>query len=110
MLNHTFVVVKTCSGASRYDVFINFKGEDTCYEFTGHLHKALCNKGIRAFIDEDDLERGDKITTTLEEAIKGSRIAITVFSKDYASSSFCLDELVTIFGCYRKKTHYSCLL
>ncbi|KHN46568.1 TMV resistance protein N [Glycine soja] len=97
-------MAKTCSGASRYDVFINFRGEDTRFAFTGHLHKALCNKGIRAFMDENDIKRGDEIRATLEEAIKGSRIAITVFSKDYASSSFCLDELATILGCYREKT------
>ena len=97
-------MAETFSGASRYDVFINFRGEDTRFAFTGHLHKALCNKGIRAFMDENDIKRGDEIRATLEEAIKGSRIAITVFSKDYASSSFCLDELATILGCYREKT------
>ncbi|KHN46559.1 TMV resistance protein N [Glycine soja] len=97
-------MAETCSGASRYDVFINFRGEDTRYEFTGHLHQALCKKGIRAFFDEEDLQTGDEITTKLEEAIKGSRIAITVFSKGYASSSFCLNELATILGCYREKT------
>ncbi|KAG5047233.1 hypothetical protein JHK86_016639 [Glycine max] len=104
ILNFFLLMAETCSGASRYDVFINFRGEDTRYEFTGHLHQALCKKGIRAFFDEEDLQTGDEITTKLEEAIKGSRIAITVFSKGYASSSFCLNELATILGCYREKT------
>ncbi|RZC09378.1 TMV resistance protein N-like [Glycine soja] len=104
ILNIFLLMAETCSGASRYDVFINFRGEDTRYEFTGHLHQALCKKGIRAFFDEEDLQTGDEITTKLEEAIKGSRIAITVFSKGYASSSFCLNELATILGCYREKT------
>ncbi|KAG5020700.1 hypothetical protein JHK87_016555 [Glycine soja] len=97
-------MAETFSGASRYDVFINFRGEDTRHGFTGHLYKALCDKGIRAFMEEVDLKRGEEITRTLEEAIKGSRIAITVLSKDYASSSFCLNELETILGCYREKT------
>ncbi|KAL5147655.1 TMV resistance protein N [Glycine soja] len=104
ILNFFLLMAKTCSGASRYDVFINFRGEDTRHGFTGHLYKALCDKGIRAFMDEEDLKRGEKITTKLKEAIKGSRIAITVLSKDYASSSFCLDELETILGCYRENT------
>lgn len=104
ILNIFLLMAETCSGASRYDVFINFRGEDTRYEFTGHLHQALCKKGIRAFFDEEDLQTGDEITTKLEEAIKGSRIAITVLSKGYASSSFCLNELATILGCYREKT------
>ncbi|KHN46556.1 TMV resistance protein N isoform B [Glycine soja] len=55
-------------------------------------------------MDENDIQRGEEIRATLEEAIKGSRIAITVLSKDYAYSSFCLDELKTILGCYREKT------
>ncbi|RZC09377.1 TMV resistance protein N [Glycine soja] len=104
ILNFFLLMAETCSGASRYDVFINFRAEDTRYEFIRHLYKALCDKGIRAFIDEVDLQRGDKITKKLKEAIEGSRIAITVFSKNYASSSFCLDELATILGCYREKT------
>ncbi|KAL5147662.1 TMV resistance protein N [Glycine soja] len=95
-------MAETFSGASRYDVFINFRGEDTRHGFTGHLYDALRRKGIRAFMDENDIQRGEEIRTTLEEAIKGSRIAITVLSKDYASSSFCLNELETILGCYRE--------
>ena len=104
ILNFFLLMAETFSGASRYDVFINFRGEDTRHGFTGHLYKALRDEGIRAFMDEVDLKRGEEIRTTLEEAIKGSRIAITVFSKDYASSSFCLNELETILGCYREKT------
>ncbi|CAI8584460.1 unnamed protein product [Vicia faba] len=76
-----------------YDVFLSFRGPDTRYGFTGNLHKALCDTGIRAFIDDRELEGGDDIKTSLSEAIQDSRIAILVFSANYASSSFCLDEL-----------------
>ncbi|KHN24510.1 TMV resistance protein N [Glycine soja] len=89
----------TRSLASIYDVFLSFRGEDTRHGFTGNLYKALDNRGIYTFIDDQELPRGDEITPALSKAIQESRIAITVLSQNYASSSFCLDELVTILHC-----------
>jgi len=86
-----------------YQVFISFKGTDTRHCFTGNLYKALHNKGIHTFIDKNNLQRGDEITTSLVKAIEESRILIPVFSANYASSSFCLDELVHIIHCYKTK-------
>ncbi|XP_070661736.1 disease resistance protein RUN1-like [Malus domestica] len=83
----------------KYDVFLSFRGEDTRKGFTGHLHTALEEKGYKAFIDEDDLERGEEIKPELLRAIEKSRISIIVFSKRYADSSWCLDELVKIMEC-----------
>ncbi|KAI9128801.1 hypothetical protein K1719_000284 [Acacia pycnantha] len=47
----------------------------------------------------DEIRIGDEITPTLLKAIQESRMAITVFSEEYASSTFCLDELVQIHQC-----------
>ncbi|CAN6564252.1 unnamed protein product [Malus baccata var. baccata] len=85
-----------------YDVFLSFSGEDTRYGFTGHLHQALKDKGYRVFIDEDGLERGEEIRGELLGAIEESKISIIVFSKMYADSSWCLDELVKIMECRDK--------
>ncbi|PNX97863.1 TMV resistance protein N-like, partial [Trifolium pratense] len=79
-----------------YDVFLSFRGLDTRYGFTGNLYIALHNKGIHTFIDNEELERGQEITPSLLKAIEESRIAIIILSENYASSSFCLDELVKI--------------
>ncbi|KAL5559992.1 hypothetical protein UlMin_036203, partial [Ulmus minor] len=88
----------------KYDVFISFRGEDTRNGFTSHLHSALCDgKQITAYIDQVDLEKGDTISPALLQAIEGSAISIIVFSKDYASSRWCLDELVHILKCKEKK-------
>ncbi|KAL2967712.1 hypothetical protein AAZX31_16G190100 [Glycine max] len=89
----------TRSLASFYDVFLSFRGEDTRRGFTGYLYKALHDRGIYTFIDDQELRRGDEIAPALSKAIQESRIAITVLSQNYASSSFCLDELVTILHC-----------
>ncbi|XP_027924365.1 toll/interleukin-1 receptor-like protein isoform X2 [Vigna unguiculata] len=83
-----------------YDVFLSFRGEDTRHGFTGNLYKALCDKGIHTFIDDEDLQSGEEITPALVKAIEESRIAIVVLSQNYASSSFCLDELATILHCH----------
>ncbi|RHN52279.1 putative TIR domain, P-loop containing nucleoside triphosphate hydrolase [Medicago truncatula] len=88
-------------------VFLSFRGSDTRNNFTGNLYKALVDKGICTFMDDNDLERGDEITPSLVKAIEESRIFIPIFSANYASSSFCLDELVQIIHCYKTK---SCLV
>ncbi|KEH26858.1 disease resistance protein (TIR-NBS-LRR class) [Medicago truncatula] len=78
-------------------------GTDTRHGFTGNLYKALTDKGIKTFIDDNDLQRGDEITPSLLKAIEESRIFIPVFSINYATSKFCLDELVHIIHCYKTK-------
>lgn len=50
---------------------------------------------------DDNLERGEEISAALYKAIEGSRISIVVFSKKYADSSWCLNELLVILH-YRK--------
>ena len=84
-----------------YDVFLSFRGEDTRNNFTSHLYKALCDQGFNTFID-NDLQRGEKISLELLKTIKLSMISIVVFSKNYASSTWCLNELVQIFECRSK--------
>nr|XP_028964884.1 TMV resistance protein N-like [Malus domestica] len=82
----------------KYDVFLSFRGEDTRYGFTSHLHEALKARGYRVFIDEDDLQRGEEIKELLK-VIEESMISIIIFSRRYADSSWCLDELVKIMEC-----------
>nr|XP_028965802.1 TMV resistance protein N-like [Malus domestica]XP_028965806.1 TMV resistance protein N-like [Malus domestica]XP_028965809.1 TMV resistance protein N-like [Malus domestica]XP_028965810.1 TMV resistance protein N-like [Malus domestica]XP_028965812.1 TMV resistance protein N-like [Malus domestica]XP_028965815.1 TMV resistance protein N-like [Malus domestica]XP_028965816.1 TMV resistance protein N-like [Malus domestica]XP_028965824.1 TMV resistance protein N-like [Malus domestica]XP_02896582 len=85
-----------------YDVFLSFSGVDTRNGFTGHLHRALTDRGYQAYIDEDDLKRGEEIQKELFQAIEESKISIIVFSKRYASSSWCLNELMKIIECRDK--------
>ncbi|XP_070681489.1 disease resistance protein RUN1-like isoform X3 [Malus domestica] len=82
----------------KYDVFINFRGEDTRRGFVSHLYNALVKKPINAFIDAEKLRKGDHLSELLT-AIRESRLSIVVFSQDYASSTWCLKELVQILKC-----------
>jgi hypothetical protein len=88
-----------------YDVFLSFRGEDTRKNFTDHLYSALVRVGIRTFRDDEELRRGKTISTELLNAIRGSRISIVVFSKGYATSRWCLDELVEIVHCRNTTGH-----
>nr|ADZ44604.1 TIR-NBS-LRR type protein [Fragaria x ananassa] len=95
------VIIEECSPTYKYHVFLSFRGEDTRNNFTGHLYSALREKGIFTFMD-DQLIRGEEISPALIQAIEQSKISIVVFSGNYASSKWCLDELVKILDCKKK--------
>ncbi|XP_061345849.1 disease resistance-like protein DSC1 [Gastrolobium bilobum] len=88
---------------AKHDVFLSFRGEDTRCTFTSHLYAALRRCKIATFIDDEEIKRGDKISPTLLSAIESSKISITIFSENYASSTWCLDELERIIECKEKK-------
>ncbi|BBH03036.1 Disease resistance protein TIR-NBS-LRR class family [Prunus dulcis] len=88
----------------------------TCGIHTQQLHgpppHALKEAGFNVFIDDEELEKGEDITAELVfrlkkktaelvQAILGSRISVIVFSRRYAASSWCLEELVKIMECKR---------
>ncbi|XP_045787764.1 disease resistance protein RPV1-like isoform X2 [Trifolium pratense] len=84
----------------KYDVFVNFRGSDIRKGFLAHLIKALSEKKIVTFVD-DKLKRGDEISA-LYDAIEKSLISLVIFSQNYTSSAWCLDELVKIVECREK--------
>ncbi|KAI3739634.1 hypothetical protein L2E82_30044 [Cichorium intybus] len=89
-------VHSSSSDDHRYDVFLSFRGVDTRRSFTDHLHKALIDANIETFLDDEEIETGEDLKPELESAIKASRASIIVLSKNYATSTWCLDELVLI--------------
>ncbi|XP_049410679.1 TMV resistance protein N-like [Solanum stenotomum] len=89
----------------KYDVFLSFRGEDTRKTFTGHLYEGLNNRGIFTFQDDKRLEHGDSITEELLKAIEESQVALVVFSENYATSRWCLNELVKIMECKKEENN-----
>ncbi|XP_042753673.1 TMV resistance protein N isoform X3 [Lactuca sativa] len=83
----------------QYHVFLSFRGEDTRKNFVDHLYTALEQLGIYSYKDDETLPRGESIGPSLEKAIEESQIAVIIFSKNYADSVWCLDELVHIMKC-----------
>lgn len=86
--------------ASFCHVFLSFRGE-TRNKFTCFLYEALKAEGFVPFMDKSDIRVGDEVDLTIKEGIRNSMSAIIIFSQNYASSTWCLDELVLILE--RKK-------
>ncbi|XP_039167194.1 TMV resistance protein N-like [Eucalyptus grandis] len=92
--------VATSSGYD-YEVFLSFRGPDTRDAFTDYLYTRLDDAGIRTFKDDEELRIGEEFAPKLLQAIKQSKISIPIFSKGYASSVWCLKELVQMVECQK---------
>ncbi|XP_042483506.1 disease resistance protein RUN1-like [Macadamia integrifolia] len=103
-----------------YDVFLNFRGEDTRKNFTVFLHKALTAEGINVFTkqkaertntpkvsegwseeDSSDEDSSDEKEIQPVDAIGQSKISIVIFSEGYADRIKYLKDLVKIVECHR---------
>jgi hypothetical protein len=84
-----------------HEVFISFRGSDIRQGFLSHLVDALHEKQIIAFVD-NQIHKRDEIAQSLFQAIETSFISLVIFSENYASSRWCLEELVKIVECREK--------
>ncbi|KAF8034775.1 hypothetical protein BT93_C0940 [Corymbia citriodora subsp. variegata] len=82
-----------------YDVFLSFRGPDTRSGITNFLYTRLLGARIHTFKDDEELRVGEEFGPELLKAIGQSKIAIPIFSKGYASSKWCLNELVQLVEC-----------
>ncbi|PWA88786.1 disease resistance protein (TIR-NBS-LRR class) [Artemisia annua] len=89
----------------KYDVFLSFRGEDTRKNFVDHLYHALKQKSIETYKDDEKIKQGKMISDELIKAIENSKLYIIILSKNYASSSWCLEELVKIMECRKGFGH-----
>ncbi|XAR49184.1 hypothetical protein NMG60_11032285 [Bertholletia excelsa] len=93
-----------------YHVFLSFMVEEIGTRFADHLYTALVQAGFHTFRGDNDLEMRENINSQLQKAIQESKISIIVFSKGYASSIRCLEELVMILQHKNTcSTHYQVL-
>ncbi|KAK3430278.1 hypothetical protein EUGRSUZ_E01810 [Eucalyptus grandis] len=88
-----------------YEVFLSFRGPDTCNDITDYLHTSMIDAGIRAYIDDEELRIGEEISGQLLQAIEQSKISIPIFSKGYADSTWCLRELVKMVESKNTRRH-----
>ncbi|GKD97297.1 TMV resistance protein N-like protein, partial [Tanacetum coccineum] len=88
-----------------YDIFLSFRGEDTRNSFTDHLYASLMRAGIHTFRD-DYVFRGQILMPEIRGAIQKSRGSIIILSKNYTTSSWCLDELLLILEQRKERNHF----
>lgn len=85
-----------------YEVYLTFRGKDTGTSFTDHLFAALDQKGIFTFREDDEqLEKGKPAVSKYFKikAMEESRYVIAILSRNYADSTWCLDELAKAVEC-----------
>ncbi|XP_023643315.1 disease resistance protein ADR2-like [Capsella rubella] len=81
-----------------HNVFTSFHGPDVRKTFLSHLRNQFDRNGITMF-DDNGIKRSHNIPSSLTQGIRQSRISIVVLSKNYASSRWCLNELLEILKC-----------
>ncbi|KAK7291272.1 hypothetical protein RIF29_06277 [Crotalaria pallida] len=93
----------------KHDVYLSFCGFDTRFGFTGNLYYALSQRGVSTFIDHHGFGEGSSsLLEAIKQSIQDSRMALIIFSKNYAFSSYCLDELAYILECAKGKDLWIC--
>ncbi|XP_039155135.1 toll/interleukin-1 receptor-like protein [Eucalyptus grandis] len=88
----------TDTSGMEFEVFLSFRGPDTRVDFTSFLYHDMVEKGIRVFKDDKELNVGEKIEKIFK-ALNDSQIYIPILSKDFASSAWCLREVVRMVDC-----------
>ncbi|CAN1828261.1 Disease resistance protein L6 [Linum perenne] len=88
--------------AGEYEVFLSFRGPDVRFSFADCLYSCLVRSKIRTFRDEEELRKGEQISPSLVQAIIESKIHIPIFSQNYASSKWCLQELAKMVECWKQ--------
>ncbi|CAI9088553.1 OLC1v1022904C1 [Oldenlandia corymbosa var. corymbosa] len=84
------------------EVFINHRGIDTKRTIASLLYDHLVRLGARPFLDNKNMKPGDKLFDKIDDAIKGCKVGVLVFSPRYCESHFCLHELALIIEAKKK--------
>lgn len=83
-----------------YDVFLSYRSADTHNNFTYNLNGKLLQKGIKTYL----YGRGEELP--FANASKSDwriRISLIILTENFASSKWCLIELVKILQCRESK-------
>eukprot|EP01018_Ginkgo_biloba_P020243 Gb_34049 [translate_table: standard] len=76
-----------------YDVFLSHRGPDVKNTLASSLNSYFRVYRLRVFFDKDELYAGDMLADTIQDAIRTASVHVAIFSKGYAESRWCLDEL-----------------
>jgi len=77
-----------------HQVFINHRGPDVKKNFASYLYRRLISHGLEVFLDQQEMQGGENITSQIEGAIRSASVHVAIFSPGYAESKWCLNELL----------------
>lgn len=76
-----------------YDVFISYARRSAGTQAIA-LHESLRRRGLRVFLDRDELASGTDFPPRLAEAIAGSRLFVAIIDAAYFSRWYCVQEFL----------------
>lgn len=82
--------------STSYKSFMCHRGPDTKTNLVSHLYRDLDKWKMQPFLDRESLVKGLGLETQIEKAIATVSVNIVIFSENFASSPWCLKELVRI--------------
>lgn len=84
------------------EVFLGFRCCDTGKGLANYLYVSLLSRGIKVFSFDDPSLIGKEFASEIQYAINHCKIFIPILSKNFASSTWCLNELVQMVDCKKK--------
>ncbi|KAH7431138.1 hypothetical protein KP509_08G032000 [Ceratopteris richardii] len=83
--------------SQEHDVFICHRGPDTKRNDVSVLRGMLQSDGIKCFVDYG-MDLGKSVESEIDAAIQSSRVFILILSPEFATSTWCLDEIARIIN------------
>ncbi|XP_027906916.1 TMV resistance protein N-like isoform X2 [Vigna unguiculata] len=87
----------------KFDVLINFTGEDIHKKFVSHLDSVLSANGLTTFLHHQNALQPMHIQQPI---LNLCRVAIVVFTKTYSQSAWCLHQLQQIIQWHQTYTRH----
>lgn len=72
-------------------VFISFAHQDSV--IANELRAALVKEGIEVLVGDDEIRSDQMVTATIEQAVLRSDVCAVLWSRQYAQSPWCYDEM-----------------
>lgn len=88
---HTVGVSDKTPTDSPATVFISYSRTDSA--FLNRIKPALESRHIKAFVDEEDIEKGESFTARIKELILSADLTLFIVSPEAVASNFCLEEI-----------------
>ncbi|XP_042516547.1 disease resistance protein RPS2-like [Macadamia integrifolia] len=96
MATHTVIPSSSSASGFNYDVILSYQEEEEetiGNNFASKLYASLEKVEIKTFRDDENSKREEQISAVKLKGINESRCAVILFSRNYASSTRCLEEL-----------------